>query len=90
MLIIYQKKITFEIVPHENGEYLASIIDDSVITCNEIIEKTKTFPTTFNEKNLTCETNSIFFLPSLLITVALLIAVSICCDLIKCRAKEKH
>ena len=34
----------------ENGKYLASIIDDSVITWHEIIEETKTIPTNFNEK----------------------------------------
>ena len=34
----------------ENGEYLASIIDNSVITFDEIIEETKTIPTNFNEK----------------------------------------
>ena len=27
----------------ENGKYLSSIIDDSVITCDEIIEETKLF-----------------------------------------------
>ena len=32
----------------KNGKYLAGIIDDSVITCDEIIEKT--IPTNFNEK----------------------------------------
>ena len=30
----------------ENGKYLASIVDDSVITCDAITEKTKTIPTT--------------------------------------------
>ena len=34
----------------ENGKYLATIVDDSVITCDEIIETTKTIPTKFNEK----------------------------------------
>ena len=34
----------------ENGNHLACIIDESVITCDEIIEKTKTGPTNFNEK----------------------------------------
>ena len=34
----------------ENGKYLASIIDDPVITCDEIIEETKAAPTNFNEK----------------------------------------
>ena len=34
----------------ENGKYLVSITDDdSVITCDEIIEETKIIPTNFNE-----------------------------------------
>ena len=45
----------------ENGKYLASIIDNSVIMCDEIIravaksynEKTKSVPTNFNEKKVT-------------------------------------
>ena len=35
----------------KNGKYLATIIDDSVITWDEIIEKTKTVPTNFNENS---------------------------------------
>ena len=36
----------------ENGKYLASITENSVITCDEIIdaEETKTIPTNFNER----------------------------------------
>ena len=34
----------------KNGKYLANIIDDSVIMCDEIIEETKTIPTNFNKK----------------------------------------
>ena len=34
----------------KNGKNLASIIDDSVITWNVIIEETKTIQTNFNEK----------------------------------------
>ena len=34
----------------ENGKYLASIIDDSAIPCDEIIEETKIVPTNFNEE----------------------------------------
>ena len=38
----------------ENGKYLASIKDDSVIMCDEVIksydEKIKTIPTNFDEK----------------------------------------
>ena len=43
---------------YENGKYLASIMDDSVITCDEVLElyneEIKTIPTNFNEKNTTC------------------------------------
>ena len=36
----------------ENGKYLASIIDHSVNTCDEIRGETKTIPINFNEKRL--------------------------------------
>ena len=32
-------KNIFEILLHENGDYLATIIDNSVITCDDIMEK---------------------------------------------------
>ena len=44
--IVYVKKIIFGILLHA----LASIIDDSVITRDEIIEETKPVPINFNEK----------------------------------------
>ena len=48
----------------KNGRYLASIMNDSVITCDEIIEEPKTVPTNFNEKNATCKTKkAIFYVP---------------------------
>ena len=41
----------------ENGKYLASILDNSAITCDEVIEsfdeEAKTVPPNFNEKNIT-------------------------------------
>ena len=46
----------------ENGKYLASIIDDSVITCDEITEETKTVITKCNEKKTICGTKT-FYLP---------------------------
>ena len=50
----------------ENGKYLASIKDDSVIACDEVIksydEKIKTSPTNFDEKNITCKTQSFYIL----------------------------
>ena len=70
-------------------------MDDSVITCDEIIEpydeETKTVPTNFNEKKRTCKTQIFNILPVfLLISIVLLIAVSIYCYLRKYKAKQKH
>ena len=36
----------------KDGKCLSSITDKSVITCDEIIEETKTVPTNFNEKHI--------------------------------------
>ena len=79
----------------ENGKYLASIMDDSTIICDEVIEsydeKIKTIPTNFNEKKVTCKTQSFYILLAfLLITIALLIAVSIYCYLIKYQRKDYY
>ena len=55
----------------KNGKCLATIMDDSVITCDEIIDVEKT---DFNEKNVTCKTQNFCILPAfLLITITLLI-----------------
>ena len=61
----------------KNGKYLASIIDNSVLKCDETIETRKTAPTK--------STLTFFYilLAFLLITKALLIAVSIYCYQIK-------
>ena len=53
--VMYVKKIIFRIMSNvvvKMKKYLASIMDDSAITCDEIIdaEETKTFPTYFIEK----------------------------------------
>ena len=74
----------------ENEKYLASIIDDSVITCDEIIEETKTIPTNFNETNITSTIqNFCILLAFLSFTISLLI-VSIYWCLIKYWAKKKY
>ena len=90
--IIYVKKIIFEIPLHVVAKNLATIIDDSVITCDEIVEKeTKTITTNFNEKNAICKTKNFYILlVFLLIIVELLIAVSIYRYLIQYKAKQKH
>ena len=46
----------------ENGKYLASIIDDLVITCDEILDavETKAVATNFNEKYGICKTRNIY------------------------------
>ena len=72
----------------ENGKYLVSIIDASVIMCDEIIdsEETKTVTTNFNEKSAICNTQNFYILLAfLLITTVLLIIVSIYLYLIKYR-----
>ena len=72
----------------ENGKYLASILDDSVIICDEIIYAEEK---TLNEKNITCKTQNFYILLTfLLITIVLLIAVSIYRYLIKYQAKQKQ
>ena len=79
----------------KNASYLASIMDDLAITCDEVIEwydkETKTIPTIFNEKKSICKIQKfLYFTCIFLITIALLITVSIYYYLIKNRAKEKH
>ena len=72
----------------ENRKYLASFMDDSTITCDE---ETKTVAINFNEKNALCKTKNFYILlPCLLITTALLIAVSIYCYLTKHKAKQEQ
>ena len=65
-------------------------MDDSAITCDEVIEsyneETKTIPTNFNEKKTTCRTENFYILLALLlISLPLLAAVSIYSYLIKHR-----
>ena len=88
----------------ENGKYLASVMDDSAIMCDEIIElyeedadvEAKSNDevklcnkTNFNEEKVTCKTRNFYILLSfLLITVALLVVVTIHCCLIKYQTKQ--
>ena len=70
-------------------------MNDSTIICNEVIKpcdkEIKTISINFNEKKVTCKTQIFYILLEfLLITMALLIAVSIYCYLIKYPAKQKH
>ena len=74
----------------KDSKYLASIIDDSLITYDEIIDmETKTVTTNFNEKNVICKIKNIYIsLAFSLITIALLIPVTIYYYLIKYKAKK--
>ena len=55
----------------ENGKYLASIIDNSGIMCNEVIESYNE-ETNFNEKKATCKTENFYILLTFsLITITL-------------------
>ena len=60
----------------KNGKYVVSIMDDSAITCDEIIEsydeETKTIPKCFNEKKATCKMQNFYIsLVFLSISIAL-------------------
>ena len=73
----------------ENGKYVGSFIDDSVISCDEIIGKKKRTSKTLLTKSTSTKSNSKDFyilLTFLLITKALSIVVSVYCYLIKYRA----
>ena len=70
-------------------------MDDSTIICDEVMksydEEVKAISRNFSEKKVTCKTQKFYILLAfLLITIALLIAVSIYCYLIKFQAKQKH
>ena len=45
----------------ERRKYLESIMNDSAITCNKVIEEIKTFPTNFNEKSSFQKTKFLYF-----------------------------
>ena len=71
----------------KNGKYLVSIFDDSVITCDEIIEETKKILQQILMKKEACQTLNVYVLLAfLLITITSSIAVSIYCFLIKYQA----
>ena len=58
--------------------------------CDKVIETYKK-KRNFNEEKATCKTQNFYILIAFsLITLALLIAVSIYCYLIKYRARQKH
>ena len=67
----------------ENGNYLASIMDNSM-------KKRKLFQQILMKKATHKTQNFYILFAFLLITLALLIAVSIYCYLIKYQAKQKH
>ena len=69
----------------ENGKYLASIIDNSVLTCDEIIDAEKQSQL----QQILMKKNTIYKIKNLYILLAL-IAVSSYCYLIKHKSKQKH
>ena len=72
------------------------ITSDKVIKSNN--NEIKTISTIFNEKNITCKTQSFYILLTFLLmtitlliaTITWLIAVNIYCYLIKYQGKQKH
>ena len=73
----------------KNGKHLASIMNDSAIMWDEIIESNYE-ETNLNEKNITCKTENNYILVAFLLITLILIAVSIYCYLIKYQTKQKH
>ena len=73
-------------------KYYASIMDNSGIMCDSIIwRRNKNNYANFNEEKTTCKTQNFYILLTFFfIAIALLIAVSIYCYLIKYWAKQKH
>ena len=55
----------------KNGKYLVSIIDDSKIMCDRIINTINTVPKNFNEEKVTCKIKKFHILLTfMLITIA--------------------
>ena len=77
----------------KDGIYLPSIIDDSVIRCDEIVDakaKSNNKETKIVPKNVICETKSFYILlVFLLFTNALSMTVSVYCYMIKYKAIQK-
>ena len=46
----------------ENGKYLASIMDDSAIMCDEVNKETKAIPANLNEKKVIFKTQNFYTL----------------------------
>ena len=77
----------------ENGKYLASIMDDSAIICDKVIDADmeSNNETNFNEKKATCKMQNLHILHVFfLISTAFLIAVSIYRYLIKYQRNLKQ
>ena len=78
---MYVKKNMFGILLRVTVKHLVSIMDDSVIRCDEVIES--------YDEEIICKRQKFYILLAfLLITIALLIAVSIYCYLIKYQRKH--
>ena len=77
----------------EIAKYLANIIDDLGITCDEIrdAQKTKMKQQILMKKNAICKAKNLYVLLAFfLISIAFLIAVSFYCYLIKYQVKQKR
>ena len=73
--------IVVRAVFHENDKYYLEVF------LHECLHKYRRK----RNKNIICETKNFYILLAfLLITIALLIAVSVCCCMIKYKAKQKH
>ena len=59
----------------ENGRFMASIMNESEIMCDEVLEscdkETKTIPTNFNEKKAICKMQNFYILLALYYNITL-------------------
>ena len=75
-----QKDYIWNPVSCRYDKYLASVIDNSMIKCDKIVdtEEKETIPTNFNERKATCKPQNLYILLGfLLITISLLIVVGL-------------
>ena len=67
-----------------------SLIDDSVILCDEVVDILETVSKNSNDNKATHKMNYYILLTFLLVAILLLIIITICCYCIKHQSTQKH
>ena len=74
----------------KNCNCAKSLIDDSVIPCDEIVDTLETVSINSNDNKATHKMYYYILLTFLLVAILLLIIVTICCYCIKHQSTQKH